>query len=134
MVPNCNAIMLSMAYGVAVARNAVLVATAVHAGDHYVYPDCHPEFIEAFDKMQRVAVEEFGDEALHLYTLFINKTKAEIVEAGAKLKVPYIDTWSCYEDGELHCGLCRTCTERKESFELVGITEPTEYRALEFRG
>lgn len=129
VVPNRNAIMLSIAYGVAVARNAVLVATAVHAGDHYVYPDCRPKFIEAFDKMQRAAVEGFGDEALHLYTPFINITKAEIVEIGAKLKVPYADTWSCYEGGELHCGLCGTCTERKEAFELVGITEPTEYRA-----
>src|SRR5215210_5730184 len=51
VVPNRNAIMLSIAYGVAVAQRATLVATAIHAGDHYVYPDCRPQFVEAFDAM-----------------------------------------------------------------------------------
>lgn len=129
VVPNRNAIMLSIAYGVAVAREATLVAAAVHAGDHYVYPDCRPEFIEAFDKMQREAVEGFGDESLRLHTPFVGSTKADIVEVGAKLDVPYEDTWSCYEGGELHCGLCGTCTERKEAFVLAGVPDPTEYLA-----
>lgn len=129
VVPNRNAIMLSIAYGVAVARKAALVAAAVHTGDHYVYPDCRPGFIEAFDKMQREAVEGFGDESLHLYAPFIEMTKAGIVEVGTKLGVPYEDTWSCYEGGESHCGLCGTCTERKEAFELAGVPDPTEYRA-----
>ena len=54
VVPNRNAIMLSIAYGVAVARDSALVACAVHSGDHYVYPDCRPQFIEAFDAMERL--------------------------------------------------------------------------------
>ena len=127
VVPNRNAIMLSIAYGVAVARDASLVACAVHAGDHYVYPDCRPEFIEAFDAMQRRAVEGFGDPDLRLYALFMHKTKAQIAEIGATLDVPYGDTWSCYEGGEFHCGLCGTCTERKEAFEFAGVSDPTEY-------
>lgn len=127
VVPNRNAIMLSVAYGVAVARNASLVACAVHAGDHYVYPDCRPEFIEAFDRMQRRAVEGFGDPDLHLHAPFIQKTKAQIAEIGASLGVPYEDTWSCYEGGELHCGLCGTCNERKEAFQLAGVPDPTKY-------
>jgi len=61
VVPNRNAIMFSIAYGVAVARGAQIVAAAVHAGDHYIYPDCRPEFVDAFDRMQRYAVEGFGD-------------------------------------------------------------------------
>ena len=129
VVPNRNAIMLSIAYGVAVARGAALVAAAVHAGDHYVYPDCRPGFVEAFEKMQREAVEGFGDEFLHLYTPFIRKTKAEIVELGAELAVPYEDTWSCYEGGDVHCGLCGTCNERREAFKLAGVPDPTEYRS-----
>lgn len=129
VVPNRNAIMLSIAYGVAVAREAALVATAVHAGDHYVYPDCRPRFIEAFDEMQRQAVEGFGDESLHLHAPFIGMTKARIVAVGARLEVPYEDTWSCYEGGGLHCGLCGTCTERKEAFQLAGVPDPTEYQA-----
>ncbi len=129
MVPNRNAIMLSIAYGVAVARKAALVAAAVHAGDHYVYPDCRPDFIKAFDRMQRKAVEGFGEESLYLHAPFIGKTKAGIVEVGVELGVPYGDTWSCYEGGELHCGQCGTCTERKEAFELAGVPDPTEYLA-----
>ncbi len=131
VVPNRNAIMISIAYGVAVARGAQVVATAVHAGDHYVYPDCRPEFLEAFDAMQKRAVEGFGDRELHLYTPFTHKTKAQIAEVGASLGVPYEDTWSCYEGGEVHCGLCGTCTERKEAFELAGVPDPTVYRDRE---
>lgn len=128
VVPNRNAIMLSIAYGIAVARGASLVGCAVHAGDHYVYPDCRPEFVEAFDKMQRRAVEGFGTPDLHLHAPFVHKTKAQIVEVGAALGVPYEDTWSCYEGGEFHCSLCGTCNERKEAFELAGVPDPTKYR------
>src|SRR5215211_7421054 len=129
VVPNRNAIMLSIAYGVAVAREARIVATAVHAGDHYVYPDCRPQFVEAFDAMERKAVEGFGDPDLRLHTPFVHKTKAEIVEIGTSLGVPYEDTWSCYEGGEIHCGLCGTCNERKEAFQLANVPDPTKYRA-----
>jgi 7-cyano-7-deazaguanine synthase len=127
VVPNRNAIMLALAYGVAVAGGAKLVACAVHAGDHYVYPDCRPGFIEAFEAMQREAVEGFGDPELRLYAPFVHKTKAQIVEVGAALGVPYEDTWTCYEGGDLHCGLCGTCHERKEAFELAGVFDPTDY-------
>lgn len=128
VVPNRNAVMLAVAYGVAVARGSAVVACAVHAGDHYVYPDCRPAFIEAFDAMERLAVEGFGDPSLRLHAPFVHKTKAQIVEVGASLGVPYEDTWSCYEGGELHCGLCGTCNERKEAFRLAGVPDPTEYR------
>jgi 7-cyano-7-deazaguanine synthase len=127
VVPNRNAVMLSIAYGVAVAQNAVLVACAVHGGDHFVYPDCRPQFIEAFDAMERRAVEGFGKPSLRLCAPFINKTKSEIVEIGATLSVPYEDTWSCYEGGDFHCGLCGTCNERKEAFQLAGVPDPTDY-------
>ncbi len=131
VVPNRNAIMLSIAYGIAVARGAKVVAAAMHAGDHYVYPDCRPKFIEAFNAMQKKAVEGFGDPELRLYAPFIRKTKAQIAEVGASLGVPFEDTWSCYEGGEVHCGLCGTCTERQEAFELAGVPDPTVYRGRE---
>jgi 7-cyano-7-deazaguanine synthase len=127
VVPNRNAIMLSIAYGLAVAEEAALVACAVHAGDHYVYPDCRPDFINAFDQMQKKAVEGFGMPNLCLYAPFIYKTKAEVVEIGGGLSVPYEESWSCYEGGEVHCGLCGTCNERNEAFELAGVRDPTEY-------
>jgi 7-cyano-7-deazaguanine synthase len=128
VVPNRNAIMLSIAYGVAVAKEATLVACAVHAGDHFVYPDCRPEFVDAFDVMQRQAVAGFGHPHLRLCAPFVEKTKAQIVGIGTALGVPYEDTWSCYEGGEIHCGLCGTCNERKEAFQQAGVPDPTEYR------
>ena len=128
VVPNRNAIMLSIAYGVAVAEGVSVVATGVHAGDHFVYPDCRPKFVEAFDEMQRKAVEGLGDESLKLYAPFVEWGKAEIVAAGIRLGVPYADTWSCYEGGEVHCGLCATCGERRASFVEAGLDDPTVYR------
>lgn len=127
VVPNRNAIFLSIAYGVAVAQNARLVATAVHAGEHFIYPDCRPEFIMRFEEMQRVAIEGCGDENLRLYAPFAERTKAEIVEIGARLKVPFGETWSCYEGLERHCGKCGTCIERREAFAAAQISDPTEY-------
>ena len=127
IVPNRNAIFLTIAYGVAVAQNARLVATAVHSGDHFIYPDCREEFIQSFDKMQRLAVEGCGDENLKLHAPFVDKTKAQIVEIGAQLKVPFEETWSCYEGREIHCGQCGTCVERREAFEVAGVFDPTEY-------
>jgi 7-cyano-7-deazaguanine synthase len=130
VVPNRNAILLSIAYGVAVAEGAKIVAIGVHAGDHFVYPDCRPEFVEAFDEMQKKAVEGFGEESLRLYAPFLEWSKAEIVAAGARLGVPYADTWSCYEGGEVHCGRCGTCVERREAFQVAGVQDPTVYMAV----
>ncbi len=128
VVPNRNAIMLSIAYGVAVAEGAELVSTGVHSGDHFVYPDCRPEFIEAFDGMQKKAIDGFGHESLRLYTPFAKWTKADILVTGTCLGVPYADTWSCYEGGQLHCGLCATCGERRASFVEAGLDDPTVYQ------
>jgi 7-cyano-7-deazaguanine synthase len=128
VVPNRNAIMLSIAYGVAVVEGATVVACAVHAGDHFVYPDCRLRFVEAFDTMQREAVAGFGHPDLRLYAPFVEKTKAQIIEIGIALGVPYEDTWSCYEGGDAHCGLCGTCNERKEAFQLANVPDPTKYR------
>ena len=127
IVPNRNAIFLTIAYGAAVARNAEAVAVGVHAGDHFVYPDCRPAFIESFEAMQRTAVEGCGHPELHLVAPFVAKSKSEIVELGAQLGVPFVDTWSCYEGGAVHCGKCGTCVERIEAFALAGISDPTEY-------
>ena len=127
VVPNRNAIMLAMAYGVAVAENALLVGTAVHAGDHFVYPDCRPGFIHAFAVMQANAVEGFGNPDLGLYAPFLNMYKQDIASIGHELGVDYSKTWSCYKGEALHCGKCGTCIERKEAFELAEIEDPTEY-------
>lgn len=131
VVPNRNAIMLSIAYGVAASEGAVAVAAAVHAGDHFIYPDCRPAFIEAFGRMQKEALEGIEGDGINLYAPFVHEDKASIVSAGARLGVPYADTWSCYEGGKLHCGRCGTCVERREAFELAGVPDPTIYQAGE---
>ena len=127
VVPNRNAIMLSIAYGVAVARGAQLVGAGMHSGDHAIYPDCRPAFVEAFQSMQAIAVEGHGNPDLRLWTPFINQSKADIVKQGALLGVNYGMTWSCYNGQGHHCGKCGTCYERREAFELAGIKDPTEY-------
>ena len=125
IVPNRNAIMLTMAYGLAAARGLDAVATAVHGGDHFIYPDCRPEFIESFAAMQNHALEGFAD--VDLYTPFLTKTKADIAADGARLGVPFEKTWSCYKGGDLHCGRCGTCVERREAFDLAGVVDLTQY-------
>jgi len=126
VVPNRNAIMLAIAFGVAYAGSFNEVAIGNHAGDHYIYPDCRPAFIDAFNAMQKEAGGEMWQ--VDLFAPFVNMTKADIVRVGYILDVPFKDTWSCYKGtGIYHCGTCGTCTERKEAFELAGIADPTEY-------
>ena len=127
VVPNRNAIMLALAYGVAVNESAQAVAIGVHGGDHFVYPDCRPAFVDAFEAMQKHAVEGFGDPNLKLLAPFLETDKTGIVREGARLGVPFERTWSCYQGGELHCGKCGTCVERIESFALAGVVDPTIY-------
>jgi 7-cyano-7-deazaguanine synthase len=127
VVPNRNALLLSIAFAAAVSEQAEMVAMAVHAGDHFIYPDCRPGFIAAFAAMQRLAVEGFGHPHLQLVAPFLHSTKQDIVTVGARLGVRFVDTWSCYKGGEQHCGTCGTCDERRRSFELAGVPDPTAY-------
>ncbi|MGO4573900.1 7-cyano-7-deazaguanine synthase QueC [Microvirga sp. 2TAF3] len=130
VVPNRNAIMLAIAFGVAAAEKADAVAAAVHGGDHFIYPDCRPDFIEAFETMQRHALDGYAEIAL--YTPFVRLSKADIVREGARLGVPFAQTWSCYQGETLHCGRCGTCVERREAFHLAGQDDPTPYEDPDF--
>ncbi len=130
VVPNRNAIMLSVAFGVAAARGDQAVATAVHGGDHFIYPDCRPAFTESFEAMQRAALDGYAE--VSLYTPFVHRTKADIVTEGARCGTPFELTWSCYKGGETHCGRCGTCVERREAFHLAGVADPTPYEDPDF--
>jgi 7-cyano-7-deazaguanine synthase len=129
VVANRNAIFVQVAVGVAVAEGADAVAIGVHAGDHPVYPDCRPAFVEAATALARVANEGFVDEGFAVLAPFLHRTKADIVRRGAELGVPFADTWSCYRGGDRHCGTCGTCVERREAFALAGVPDPTSYEA-----
>lgn len=127
VVPNRNALMLAVAYALAVAEGAEVIALGVHAGDHPIYPDCRPAFIHAFHAMEKIATEGYSHVDLSLYAPFVSIGKHDIVKLGSELSVPYEDTWSCYKGEERHCGKCGTCIERKEAFELAGVFDPTDY-------
>ena len=120
VVPNRNAIMLTIAFGVAAAEGLNTVATAVHGGDHFIYPDCRPGFIRAFAAMQDQAL----DDKITLLTPYLDLPKSAIVAEGLKLAVPYAQTWSCYKGGARHCGRCGTCVERREAFAQAGAQDP----------
>ncbi|NQV99558.1 MAG: 7-cyano-7-deazaguanine synthase QueC [Rhodospirillales bacterium] len=130
IVPNRNAIMLTIAFGIAAAQKADAVATAVHGGDHFIYPDCRPAFIDAFQAMQSQALDGFAD--IRLYTPFVSISKSAIVSDGMRYQTPFEATWSCYKGGDIHCGRCGTCVERREAFHLAGVNDPTSYADPEF--
>jgi 7-cyano-7-deazaguanine synthase len=130
IVPNRNAIMLTVAFGYAATIGAESVWIAVHAGDHAIYPDCRPDFMSAFRRMQYEAFRNMWN--VHLETPFIHQTKADIAHRGATLGVPFEKTWSCYKGDERHCGRCGTCVERQEAFALAGVVDRTEYEDSTF--
>lgn len=130
VVPNRNAIMLAIAFGVAAARQAEAVGVAVHGGDHFIYPDCRPDFIDAFQAMQNRALDGYAN--VRLYAPFVHASKADIVTEGARHATPFAQTWSCYKGGEVHCGRCGTCVERREAFDLAQLEDPTDYADADF--
>ena len=127
VVPNRNALMLDVAVAAAVSGKCDAVAFGAHSGDHAIYPDCRPQFVEAFTVSARTANQGFIDEGFTVLAPYLGWTKAEIVHRGVELAIPYEDTWSCYRGGQLHCGRCGTCVERREAFTRAGVADPTAY-------
>ncbi len=115
VVPNRNMIFLAIGGGWAVAEKVDLLAVAVHSGDHAIYPDCRPEFIDAFGEALRAG----NDHQVFVYAPFVNMSKGEIVTEGARLGVDFTQTWSCYEGAEKPCGVCGTCVERQEALDSL---------------
>lgn len=126
IVPNRNAIFLSIAVGYAVSTGAGSVLFGAHHSDRGVYPDCRAEFVEAFQAAERLATDA---PELRVEAPYAAMDKAEIVRLGAGLGVPFGLAWSCYKGGEIHCGACSSCRERKRAFAEAGVPDPTGYRA-----
>jgi len=125
VVPNRNMILLALAGGHTLSLGFDTIAYAAHAGDHTIYPDCRPEFADSMNKALGLA--DWKD--LNLHRPYVEMTKSDIVSLGDRLDAPLHLTWSCYAGGEIHCGKCGTCVERKEAFELANIADPTKYEA-----
>jgi 7-cyano-7-deazaguanine synthase len=86
--------------------------------------------VAAAEHLARVANQGFVAESFQVLAPFLSWTKAEIVLRGAELDVPFAETWSCYKGGDVHCGTCGTCVERREAFQVAGVADPTEYQMV----
>ena len=123
VVPFRNGIMLAIAAGMAEDRRLARILMANHSGDHAIYPDCRPEFVQAL----AAAVQEGTYNGVELFTPYTHWTKTDIARRGKELGIDYSKTWSCYKGGEKHCGKCGTCTERRQALQEAGIVDTTEY-------
>ena len=123
VVPFRNGIMLSIAVGIAESNSLRRVLIANHGGDHAIYPDCRPEFITAIDAAAKAGT--YVDVAIE--APYTNISKTDIARRGKSLAIDYSETWSCYKGGQVHCGTCGTCVERKEALREAGIADPTVY-------
>lgn len=123
VVPFRNGIMLSIAIGIAESNNLDQVFIANHGGDHTIYPDCRPEFINAIDAAATAGTYN----NVKVVAPYTKITKSDIARIGKKLGIDYTETWSCYKGGEVHCGKCGTCGERKEALAEAGIEDKTIY-------
>ncbi len=123
VVPFRNGIMLAIAAGMAENNRLQYVMLANHAGDHTIYPDCRPEFVDAMS----TAVNAGTWNGVQLLTPYTYLTKAEIASHGKALGLDYAETWSCYKGLEHHCGVCGTCRERREALARADIEDTTIY-------
>lgn len=124
-VPFRNANLLSIATSCAEAKDAEAIYIGVQSLDYSGYPDCRPQFIEAFQKVIDLGTKDTTK--ITVKTPFIRMTKTDILRVGMKLGVPYEHTWSCYRNEGKACGTCGSCHFRKEAFDAVGIRDPIEY-------
>jgi len=124
-VPFRNANLLSIATSFAEAKGAEAIYIGVQSLDYSGYPDCRPQFIEAFQRVIDLGTKDTTQ--ITLKTPFIHMTKTDILRVGMKLGVPYEDTWSCYRNEGKACGSCGSCHFRKEAFAAVGMKDPIPY-------
>lgn len=132
-VPARNTIMLSLALAWAEVLQARDIFIGVNAVDYSGYPDCRPEYIEAFERMANLATRaavEGGRLTLHAPLLHL--PKAGIIKRGAELGVDYSLTVSCYQadDAGRACGVCDSCRLRRAGFDAAGMADPTRYRGM----
>ncbi|WP_158770626.1 MULTISPECIES: 7-cyano-7-deazaguanine synthase QueC [unclassified Paraglaciecola] len=123
VVPNRNMILLSMAVGYAVSLDATKVFYGAHSGDHAIYPDCRPEFVERMNDVCAIA----NYEKVEIISPFLYQSKIDILTAGLNMGLDYNLTWTCYNGREKACGKCGACQERLEAFEQNNTQDPLSY-------
>jgi len=123
VVPNRNMILLSLAVGYAVSKEASQVYYGAHSGDHAIYPDCRPEFVQKMSDVCQIA----NYEPVKIYCPYLDNDKIEILTDGLKMGLDYGKSWTCYNGREKACGKCGACQERLEAFEKNNVTDPLPY-------
>ncbi|WP_414501209.1 7-cyano-7-deazaguanine synthase QueC [Zymobacter sp. IVIA_12111.31 C1] len=124
VVPNRNMILLSLAIGYAVNIDAEHCFYGAHGGDHAIYPDCRPEFVEKMQDVARIA----NYTPVEVHAPYLAASKADILADGIAMGLDYADTWTCYLGEEAACGECGSCRERLAAFAAHGLTDPVPYR------
>ncbi len=130
-VPARNTIFLSIALAYAETVDAETIFIGATATDYSGYPDCRPEYFEAFQKMADLATKKgVQGKKIKIKTPLLNLSKKDIVKKGSKLRVPFEKTWSCYKGGVKACGRCDSCLLRLKGFREANIKDPIEYQSL----
>jgi 7-cyano-7-deazaguanine synthase len=130
-VPARNTVFLSVSLAFAEALDADAIFIGATATDYSGYPDCRPEYIEAFQKMVNKATKKCVEGSpIEIKAPLLNLSKAEIIKKGADLNVPFDETWSCYLGEKLACGKCDSCLLRLKGFKEAGIEDPLKYKNL----
>jgi 7-cyano-7-deazaguanine synthase len=124
-VPFRNANLLAMAVSYAEANDCEVVFIGAHSEDFSGYPDCRPEFFEAFQQVVDVGTK--AETEIDIRAPFVEWSKTDIAERGVELGVPYEQTWSCYREESPACGTCDACAYRLQAFQNVGVRDPIEY-------
>jgi 7-cyano-7-deazaguanine synthase len=128
IVPNRNALLLSVAFAVAVAEKAQAVAIGSTGDDIASVPDSTPEFLESFIAMERIATAGYAHPDLALLAPLSGLGKKDVVRLGERLGVPWTQTWTCLRGEEYHCARCATCWDRQGAFTAAGVPDPTIYQ------
>ncbi len=127
-VPARNTILLSYALGLAEATDAKAIYIAANQIDYSGYPDCRPEFYQAFQEVARLGTKRGVEgDVIEIRTPLIAMSKADIVRKGEELGVPWALTWSCYQGEEKACGVCDSCQLRLKGFREAGVKDPIPY-------
>lgn len=130
-VPARNLIMLSVAAGLCESVGAERIYIGANAVDYSGYPDCRPEFFQAFEEVLRTGTKAgVNGKPIAVTVPLLKMSKAEIVRQAMVLKAPLHLTWSCYAGGERACGICDSCLLRLKGFQEAGFTDPLEYEVL----
>lgn len=127
-VPFRNGLFLSAAASVALSHGCEVIYYGAHGDD--AAGNAYPDTSEAFNRAVAEAIFLGSGNALRLHAPFIDKSKAEVVAEGLRLGVPFHLAWSCYEGGDVACGVCGTCRDRLRAFEKNGVTDPVAYALL----